>query len=1293
MDKLSSFYNTFEIKSRSLDSIFRQLCQPADYKQLDKGTWKEALVNRYGDMMSAAPDLRSLAARRINEGLAARGHGPINAEHAYFNTFTGGYRESGSTAYFHDRSHLKESYSLVDAAIFDIFAKDWSGRWNELDNDFTNGIYFDGGNAYRWNVVNKLPFSSKIIADILKNGDSLATLYPAEFDAFWGKYADLYRDFVADSFLASALMQYRHRMLTDQGFALLRSIYYGNYPSGCRVTRFDVCGYYASDIICIRLDDRIILYIPGASMPFREFVSLGQVRIWVSEQLHNSRNRQALARHFSLADRKDTSTGYGVDSVLEDLGGESKPMNPYREILSKEQDYDLSFNVFDTMRDHIKARTDADKAQNPVNSLDCITEFAGFFLAQEPMIGMVMPEAPSVFDIRASRTPLGLDHAWVVKPGNEAIAHRCVGSRVNTDTFRTLDLLRVAGVWSGSLKNFSRPEDEIPAFASEEQAVAARFGLTSEQQRNVRVGDTPLLPLEGQPADIRLVRLADTNRPLAVIRDFAGNQYELLDTITLAETDGQLISAVKQEESDKIHYTSNGSFRGYLPFEPYRHVFEYLYTSERFKTEAKVFDKTDADVIAKVGDCLGRIHGAVTLRECLSAVWELMTAVQSNVGAEGQDDGFKKLLVSVKSQAEDVIFPDGMEQLKNKLFSVLSTIGPQAATYVYYAGMEELMGENDGLTAMLVDYALNDDITRLYDKGAGKQLADGVPSSYLYVIDTHDFNSLLTRYFSFEPYVSLGFPDNKTVFMVAFSKVQKAGLLDKCRLEGNKLCLGVSYEELAHTFSGLTNRKDELYIHSQTLFFMLRELAGDAWSPEVGMVRKYALPGHVKTVIDRRLSVMWDVYHLTENFDFSLWDSTYDDAFIHAFEPRQGEPADQTVARQIRQLLAGKGCALPANEAGVGFFLDNIGAFVEAGVTCIGVTSLYRDLIGSQIGRYMAGESMDTRLRLMLTTLDKGATDGVFTRLLGAARDKKLRLLPLGESDGSLSIDTDIYTRLYFRGATLVNAMETLPGDGKTVVFTHQYMMFSTPGINAPLPGITQCLNIPGAWVDDNGRLSCHSDLGERTTFPPYRRCQVDEDDMLPVVDYGAAWEEEPLKLMPEDGKLIAMTTLPEQEGNDPTASVREQILKATVSEDDWEGLRQDVAAIKELLADMPVDAVTSGSAQGYEAARRMEIAGYRPGNGVSLVWWKRNSDEFFYSPRFHVAPTVLLYGNEYVVDSAHKQFGNSDEGVIVLPIDDWAFEICNKAKATNPYLMYVMKKEGEQKVISPFVFMAPWVR
>lgn len=1300
MDKFATFYTAFEIESKSTDTIFRELCQPSDYKKLNEGGWKEAMVNRYGEMMASAPNMRKLAARLINEGLTAKGYAGVDAEHVYFNTFIDGYKNSGDKAYRHNASQLEESYSLVDAAILDIFAQDWYNRWSELDNDRTNGIYSLGKEGPEWGPSNKLPFSSKVIADILYYDKNIANAYAGEFVTFWNKYADAYRDFLADGFMASSLVQYRARLLSEDSFQVLRHFYYSDYQNGCKVIKLDIYGYFASDIFCIYLGiERMLLYIPGANMPFREFVSLKEMKTWIAEQLRMPESRDAFARHFSLYDRTDGGTYYGVDSVLRFMAEGNSQWDPQTYILYNEQTYDLGSDVFGAIRNQIKARTESDKDQKPVINTtryrDYVMTFGELFLSQVQMVSIILPQAPIPFNMDVSHTPLGLVSTLIVDTTRLSEPLQATGSRVDTDTFKALELLRICTLMANTLEKYSRPKSEIPAFASEQQAITARFGLTEAAQKALQPGDPLIFPLEGQPAQIRLVRLNNDTQPLGIIRIYAGNQYKLLDTLTLVDIDGQLVSAVSSETSGKTIYTANGYFRGYLPYQPYRFAFEYLWTPAQFLSSLGTLEGDIPQVLTTVYDRLERIHNAITLRQCQEAALELIEAIDAYTATEADALPYKETLVTVEMQVIKAIFPNGMTLLQESLLAELSVIGTKAAGYIYEAGIEEMAGENIELTATLLRYARRDNIVPIRSGGFKGMLTETLPYAPKYVItNLAEFNELSVRYYEQEPYISLGLTDNKSVFITALNATREKGLLDSCFIYNGIFYMGADYMELVHTISEWSCNQNTIFtLHPLIMLYMLQEISGNANDPGAGLMTKYAVADYYHFIADQRLRTMREVYHLTENFDFSAWDAAYGDSFAQAFDAKENETPQQAVQRQVGMLLAGKGCALPADTGGIGFFLNHLQEFVDAGVTCVGITSLYGEIVQEDIAYYLTEGAVTDRLDALLLTLDKGQANGPFRQLLQAVRSGSMSLLTLGQADGSVAEETNGYTHLYFRGSTLLNTLRQLPQTGKIVVFTHQYMMFSTPGINAPLPGLTQCLHIPGAWVDTTGTLRYYADSLGRSILIEEGEWSEADGEIWPVQEDTTDYARDLEHLMPEDGKVLGIKIFPLPEVGKPTIAEREELLKKTVSEADWPALKKDVDTIKKALKDLSTQEATSGSMVGFEVKHQLEILGYQMGNGVTLTWWIRGENDKYYSPYSHTAPTIIIGSNEYVIDAAHLQFKfYVDEGVIMLPVEDWAEEICCRAIALNPYLAYSMKTESELNLYTPFVFLVPRV-
>ena len=136
-----------------------------------------------------------------------------------------------------------------------------------------------------------------------------------------------------------------------------------------------------------------------------------------------------------------------------------------------------------------------------------------------------------------------------------------------------------------------------------------------------------------------------------------------------------------------------------------------------------------------------------------------------------------------------------------------------------------------------------------------------------------------------------------------------------------------------------------------------------------------------------------------------------------------------------------------------------------------------------------------------------------------------------------------------------------------------------------------------------------------------------------------------------------------------PTPSQREAFV--------FSKIEQDVEGFKEEFRDIVNIASRYKCAQGLvchdvtlRVRNALAAAGKRLGNGRSLTWWLKEGNDFVNN--VHTAASVYIRDKEYVVDAAHLQFlhDSIDEGVMILPPEDWAEEIFNRVKGYNPYMV-----------------------
>ncbi|MCE3056198.1 cytotoxic necrotizing factor, partial [Vibrio cholerae] len=131
-------------------------------------------------------------------------------------------------------------------------------------------------------------------------------------------YSKRYTQLLRDSYAFSAHQQYRLGLLDQAQYQLATSLLRHQRPQDIHVYRFDIYGYDSTDILLIEQEGHNagLLYIPGAPQPFLPYSDERQLKKILFKSLKNTSNRQALAKHFSLALRQDGVTYSGIDTAL-----------------------------------------------------------------------------------------------------------------------------------------------------------------------------------------------------------------------------------------------------------------------------------------------------------------------------------------------------------------------------------------------------------------------------------------------------------------------------------------------------------------------------------------------------------------------------------------------------------------------------------------------------------------------------------------------------------------------------------------------------------------------------------------------------------------------------------------------------------------------------------------------------------------------------------------------------------------------------------------------------------------
>lgn len=1276
MRTLATYYPFFDIKGKNEDEIFRQLCIDKPYKRLNELTWKESFINNAGILMKDTPDPRGIVARILNRGLAEKRLPEINPETIYFNTFLSFFTDRHFV--FH-RNSLNESYRVTDACLMNIFVERYRTKWGELDSFFYNGIYSVGKEGAYYPEHGDLPmwgpneevFPAKLIADILYD-NSVWDEFRKDYILYWGTYNNLYADILADTFLATAVSQYKKQTLTDEGFLMVRNAYYG-IADEVQVTLLDIYGYASTDIICIEQKglptSRVVLYIPGGRQPFTEFLNLHDLKQWIFQHLKDQKNLEAFRKHFSLLLRQDGVSFTGVDKALQYMLEES-PSWPFPKYILYKPIPLNAVSLFEQIRDRTRERMYEDGDVQIKSNEEAARDFALFVLetlmAALPVVDILVPELSLPLNFALSCTTLGLSSDIVVNGDSYEERKYGLGSLVGSAIFVGMNMLAVISESANILKNFDRTIEELPTFLTDEEFLASHFGLNNEELAAIAPGDAPTLPAGSNPQQVRLVRISDENQQLAALRRLGGNKFVRLNPITLEDMEGALVSEVLDPETGKFHYLTNGRLIGGSPYSPFRAGLEGVWTPEVLKAQAIVPGKIVGPSYKNILDMLEKVHASDIMDQRQGLMHELMELID-NYEAAQPTSGRLKAFRELRTQLEDSLYTRDMYALKAHTLS-LPNKGSGSARFLLRAARNEMAGNSPEITANLIRFAREDSVISSRFAGYGDAIPQEIDFEVKYVIkDLSIFDKLPTSYYNLPAYESWGSTSNSTLMPNVLRESQNMNLLTKCRVIDNSLYIGHSYEEMFHSISGYANRVGSPYeLHPLTFFNMLEEA-----HKGIGFEPLFATRQFFNETVTGRLSLMENSILLSDEFNFLPWDVKFGNIGYQEEFAAMGTNDRIALCMQTYQ-----GVAMESSAAGIDFFLDNLPAFIENGMTDIAVSDLPYELAQTDITRFLQEKGEWQVLDSMLLNLDKGKLNGPFRRLLQAAKDNDLNFTAIGHADNSVSPFATPYKGVYYKGSTIQKAIQHLDQEERRfVVFADPRLINSTPGADMPMPGLAQYLNVPGTAVDSEGAWNFVPDVASG-------RVAIEAPKL-------ENWN----RLAPPRGKILGLKQFRLTDGVFPTDQIRSFILEGAVPQEQRAALKKIVARIHNDPEIQSLSCSTPGSCDSvsgniFNRLREMEI---EPGTGASVTWWKREGGLEF-SHNMHTTASFKFNGKEFAVDATHLQFIHDiiDNPVLVLPIDDWAIEIARRNRAINPFLDYTYKRGNALAFFMPPAFTKP---
>ncbi|WP_164521425.1 dermonecrotic toxin domain-containing protein [Iodobacter ciconiae] len=369
--------------------------------------WKTHFAQEHAQLLQAIPDPHIIAASELKKALEKHGYHDIDPNNTFFNMFAGG---NSSPRSYNGWQHMKQpirSYTLTQAVMLNVFNEFRGGFPGDI-NLYT-GIYTEGPGATQYNEKNEVRLLSSKLWDIDYYDLDIQASYTAALKQFWQTNSEKFMHLMRDNFAFSAYQQYKLGLLNQAQYQLASAVIKGQRPDDVYVYRFDIYGYYSTDIFVIEQQGRDggLLYIPGASQPFIAFNSERQLKKILYRAIQSDTSRQAFAKHFSLYDRQDGVSYSGVDSSLNGLANQS-----WNESFIMMKKYPLYGDVFARLAELQKARmaSDGDTVikSNSEAERDYILSTTYSLFSVLPIMDIILPEVGVPLTMAICSTQLGL---------------------------------------------------------------------------------------------------------------------------------------------------------------------------------------------------------------------------------------------------------------------------------------------------------------------------------------------------------------------------------------------------------------------------------------------------------------------------------------------------------------------------------------------------------------------------------------------------------------------------------------------------------------------------------------------------------------------------------------------------------------------------------------------------------------------------------------------------------------------------------------------------------------------
>lgn len=284
-----------------------------------------------GQVTKDYPVLRESASVFITKALRQKFGKILDPDTTYLHRFD---KRHSSHVSFDGWAHNQPPFSsmtITQAVLANYSAHDQS---QDTLNGYSAGLYSEGPLAGTFDEHNEIKLLPSQLLKLIYESDFYKA-YQTQLTCFWNKHRADHSLLARTQFTSHANRERANGTLTPADYATVMAANGVNLPTvpvpghpaaspEVTVRKLDINGYESSDILHFQRagDPRIVLYLPGESVPLRSFPNNNALNDWICQVGPVDKARQHLTSHFSLYNRQDSSSifgSYGVDSSLKFL--------------------------------------------------------------------------------------------------------------------------------------------------------------------------------------------------------------------------------------------------------------------------------------------------------------------------------------------------------------------------------------------------------------------------------------------------------------------------------------------------------------------------------------------------------------------------------------------------------------------------------------------------------------------------------------------------------------------------------------------------------------------------------------------------------------------------------------------------------------------------------------------------------------------------------------------------------------------------------------------------------------